>query len=78
MKINIKKKALSVLLSCVLVSSNAYAKLENKGDYVSANSNVNMRLGEEIERKKRKEKKKPVLLSIWLQEHRTLNLRKSK
>lgn len=53
MKINIKKKALSVLLSsCVLVSSNAYAKLENKGDYVSANSNVNMRLGEEIERKK--------------------------
>ncbi len=53
MKIKINKKALSLLLSsCILITTNVYAELENKGDYISTDTNINMRFGEEVDRKK--------------------------
>ncbi len=51
--IKLNKKAVSILLSsCILITTNTLAKSENDGDYVSAITDVNMRIGEDEKRKK--------------------------
>ena len=47
MKINIRKKALSILCaSCVLVTSNVFADTKTENEYVQAKTDVNVRYGE--------------------------------